>query len=314
MTYQTSIAEPSRIKAEARGAQRSTYIRLVIVALLWGILWPLTKSVLPDIAPVTFVALRFAASAVLMLLASLPMKQPLVPVRGERAWLGFVGFWQFAANVGLAGIALQYLGAGRASILVYTMQLWALPLGWLILGERITARALLGALVGFSGLILLLNPRVLNWHDHRIILGYGIALVSAVSWGLGACLYRIRRWQTPFWTQASWQVLWSAIAIAVASVLLRVEHRVTWTSAVIWVLAFSIVGPTALAYWWWSKSLTVVSAARAGQLAALVPITAVLLSAIYTHEHISLSVGISAALIITGTVVTVGSRERPGEF
>jgi hypothetical protein len=184
MSHSTSVATSRQTEGHSH---RGIYLRLVVVALLWGATWPLMKSVLPDIAPVTFVVVRFVLSAMLMALASLPLRQPVLPVKGERAWLGFIGFWQVAANVGVAGIALQYLGAGRASVLVYTMQLWALPLGWLILGERITAKALVGGLIGFSGLILLVNPGVLNWHDSKTVLGYVLALVAAVSWSLGAC-------------------------------------------------------------------------------------------------------------------------------
>ena len=119
------------------------------------------------------------------------MRQSLLPVRGERLPLALIGIVQIAGSQFFSTVGLQYVAAGRTVVLLYTMQLWALPLGWLINRERISLRALCGGAVGFLGLFLFFNPPAMNWRDPQVLLGNCLCLSAGLSWALGACLYRL---------------------------------------------------------------------------------------------------------------------------
>ena len=47
---------------------------------------------------------------------------------------------------------------GRAIVLAYTMPLWAIPFGLVLLREVLSPGKLAGATVGFAGLVLTLRP------------------------------------------------------------------------------------------------------------------------------------------------------------
>ncbi len=144
---------------------RSTYVGLAGSVLVWAANWAMTKSVLHDISTVSFVAYRFLCAAPFMALLTLPMGQALVPRRGERLPLALIGIVQIAGSQFFSTVGLQYVAAGRTVVLLYTMQLWTLPLGWLINRERVSLPALAGGAIGFSGLFLFLNPQAINWSD-----------------------------------------------------------------------------------------------------------------------------------------------------
>ena len=80
------------------------------------------------------------------------------------------------------------LPSGRAAILAYTMPAWAIPLSVLLLGERLTARKLLGLALGMAGMALLV------WDEfHRIQgapRGALLVLGAAFTWAIGTILQK----------------------------------------------------------------------------------------------------------------------------
>jgi drug/metabolite transporter (DMT)-like permease len=298
----------STVSLEKHRVPKAVYIELAILVIIWAANWPLTKAVLPDMSPVLFTTLRFIGAALIMAILALPMRQPLLPCPGERVKLALIGIIQIAGMLGFGTFGLQFVGPGRAAVLIYTMQLWALLLGWLIARDPITPKALLGALVGFAGIVLFLNPMLVNWHDHRVLLGNAFTLGAGINWAIGACFYRRYKWQSPFWTQIFWQILWSAVAMAVATVCFQQPTRAHWTLPLIGVLSYNWLLATGLCYWWWSKALIVLPASRAGQIVSTVPLVAVLISAAWAGERVSSAAIVSIALIGTGIWLTMRAK------
>lgn len=293
-------------EAADSGPGAAVYAQLAGIVLFWGANWPLMKMALSDIGPLTFCLLRFAGAAAVLALLSRVLRFPLIPRPGERWPLALVGLLQVAGMLDLSSIGLRVVPPGRAAVLAYTMQMWALPLGVLLAGEQFTRWRVAGALLTFAGVLVFFNPALVDWSDGQVLLGNGLLLACAMSWALGATLYRRRGgWQTPFWTQTFWQI---AISAAVTAPLaLGAEHArpIHWSPALMTVLVFNWLIATGLCYWWWSKSLTAMPASQAGQIVCLVPITALLLSAVFMGEPLRAGVLMAVALIGAGIVTTM---------
>ncbi|MGD0975259.1 MAG: DMT family transporter [Candidatus Korobacteraceae bacterium] len=286
---------------------RSIYVQLGGAVLIWAANWAMTKSVLHDISTVSFVAYRFLTAAPFMAALTIPMRQSLLPLRGERLPLALIGIVQIAGSQFFSTVGLQYVAAGRTVVLLYTMQLWALPLGWLINRDRISLPALWGGVVGFAGLFLFFNTPPVNWRDPQVVLGNCLCLSAGLFWALGACLYRRRKWQTPFWTQTFWQVLWTAVVVA--PLLLGPQRATVWTGPVIGMIAYNGIACTALAWWWWGKALSVMPASRAGQIVTLVPVFAVIIGAVWAGEPMTPGTAVSVVLICLGIVLALRARQ-----
>lgn len=286
------------------------YAQLAGIVLFWGANWPLMKLALSEIGPLTFCLLRFAGAAAVLALLSRVLRFPLLPPPGERWPLALVGLLQIAGMLDLSSIALRVVPPGRAAVLAYTMQMWALPLGVLLAGERFTRGRVIGALLTFAGVLVFFNPALMDWSDPAVLLGNGLLLACALSWALGATLYRRRRggWRTPFWTQTFWQIAVSAVATAPLALAAEHARPIHWTPALGTVLAFNWVIATGLCFWWWAKSLTAMPAAQAGQIICLVPVTALLLSAVFMGEPLTVGVLIAVALIGAGILTTMRAR------
>lgn len=293
--------------AEKHSWEGVTWLRLIAIVAFWSANWPLTKAVLAYASPLAFTSMRFVSASLVMAAASILMRQPFVPVAGERIPLGLIGLLQVGGMIGFGFAGLEVLGPGRAAVLVYTMPIWSIPLGWLLTRARVTAGGLIGGGAGLAGIVIFLNPTLVNWSDRRVLIGNALGLAGAVTWALGACLYRRRRWQTGFWTQTFWQVLWSALICALPMWTLGARRPAVWSAALIAVLAYNTVVTTALCYWWWGKVLAVTSASRAGQFLTLVPVCALLMGNAFSGEAVSATAVAGVLLICAGVLITMRS-------
>lgn len=291
------------------GPQKTIYLQLAVLIFIWASNWPLTKTILGDISAVAFTTIRFILAVPVLAGIVLFMKEPLLPQPEDRLWLAVAGIFQVGGMLGFGTYALQFVGPGRTAVLIYTMQLWAIVLGWLIVGERVRLQAMLGGLIGFAGMILFLNPRLVNWHDHRVILGNSFALAAGFSWALGASVYRRNSWRSPFWTQTFWQVFWSTACLIAAALIFPQHRAIHWSMPLAFILAYNVFMGTAYCYWAWSKALTVLPVSRLGQIVSLVPVVAVIMGVIWSGEKLTRLSLLSIALIMIGIVLTMRSKQ-----
>jgi drug/metabolite transporter (DMT)-like permease len=302
------VTAEQRVAAQAPAAPRIVYLYLAVIVCSWAANWPLMKLALADAPPMSFVLLRLAGTLGLLLPALLLMRAPLMPRRGERLGLFLVGQLQVAGFLVASIIGLSIVPAGRAIVLAYTMPLWAIPLELWLEPGRLRRAQLLGAAIGFAGLVLFMNPGLVDWRSGRVLGGNAMLLLAAICWAAGSILYRRRSWRTPFWTQTFWQLAVSAAAIAALAAIASPEMlsgRVHWSAGFAMILAYNWLVTTALGYFLWNKVLAVLPAGVAGQVTALTPIGGFLLSAAIFGGAVTADIALSLALIVAGIVLTL---------
>ncbi len=287
---------------------RIVYVYLAVIVVTWAGNWPLMRLALDQAPPMSFVLLRLVGTLALLAPALLLRRSPLLPVRGERLGLMWVGELQVAAFLICSIIGLAIVPPGRAIVLAYTMPLWAVPIGLWLWPEPLGRFQLAGAAVGFAGLLLFMNPRLVDWGDWHALAGNGLLLLAAISWALGSCLYRRRAWRSSFWVQTFWQLAVSTILVAAIASPNAVLQPIRWSPGLIAILAYNWVVTTALGYFLWSKVLAMMPAAVAGQVLALTPIGGFLLSTSIFGGAVTSDIVLSIVLIVAGIVLTLRGR------
>ena len=281
------------------------YLYLAIIVVSWAANWPLMKLALADAPPLSFVLLRLAGTIALMAPLLLALRAKLLPVAGERLGLFIVGQLQVAGFLIFSIIGLAIVPAGRAIVLAYTMPLWAIPIELWLGMERFGRLQLAGAAVGFAGLILFMNPGLVDWADPRILGGNAMLLLAAICWAGGSILYRRRSWRSTFWAQTFWQLLVSTVVVAAIALPGAIGPTVHWSPALLAILAYNWIITTALGYFLWNKILAVMPAAVAGQVLVLTPVGGFLLSAAIFGGGVTPDVVVSIILIVAGIILTL---------
>jgi drug/metabolite transporter (DMT)-like permease len=271
----------------------------------WAGNWPLMKLALGQVPPLIFGLLRLIGSLILIAPALVATRQPLLPARGERLILFWVGELQVAGFLICSMIGLKLVPAGRAIVLAYTMPLWAVPIGLFLWPEPLRATQLVGVMLGFAGLVLFMNPGLVDWTDGRVLAGNALLLLAAIVWALGSCLYRRYSWRSSLWTQTLWQLAVSVIPVAMLVPTGPGGGPVRWSPELVAILAYNCVVATALGYFLWSKVLSMMPAAIAGQVLTLTPVGGFVLSTLIFGGTPTIAVVASIALIVVGIFVTL---------
>jgi hypothetical protein len=156
-----------RSRTGARAMRSSGYLQLCGVVLLWSVNIILVKAALPDIPPFALTSLRFAGAVGLFAVIARVLRIPIVPIPGERIRLAAIGMVQIGLVTALTAVGLSYLSAGRATIVIYTMQIWALPLGYWIADDGLTRVGVMGVAVASAGLAMFLSPWLVDWTESQ---------------------------------------------------------------------------------------------------------------------------------------------------
>lgn len=125
---------------------------LIGIAAVWGLTFPMVQDAIAELPVMTFLAYRFLAATVLV---AIVFRRDLVrlPARGW-AFGGLVGVWLTAGYV-FQTLGLERTSSSNAGFITGTFVVLTPVFGWLLLRQRIDARAWAAAAVALGGLYLL---------------------------------------------------------------------------------------------------------------------------------------------------------------
>lgn len=251
--------------------QGRALLGLALLSLIWGYNWVVMKSVLADVGPLTFTALRSALGAASLFLVLLWQGKPLRPVKPAATFL--LGLLQTALFVGLTMAALVQGGAGKTAVLVYTMPFWVLLLAWPLLGERLRGLQWPAVMLACVGLLLILQP----WHQMGNAASEGLAVAAGLVWALAALLAKRmgRTQQYGLLSLTAWQMALGSLPLVAAALILP-EPPIHWTPFFVWALFYNVVLGNALAWWLWLYVLHTLPAGLASLGTLAIPVIGVL--------------------------------------
>lgn len=270
---------------------------LVAAAVGWGLATTGTKYALDGFDPMTMLTIKLlAASAVLW---------TMVLVRGG---LSSKGIWR-AAMLGLFEPALAYGGltvglvftsATNASVISVTESVFVLALAWVVLGERLQARALVGVAVAVCG--------VLSLGRFDLVDGFSVGDVLILASSASAAVYvvlaaRTVRVQDPLMMTTVQFSFASILTLAVTAIMWATGHaRVPDEVPLRYWAVTVIVGGVFYAgsFVLYNHAIRRVAASLAGVILNLVPVIGVLSAFLLLSEDLT-------AWHVLGTIlVTIG--------
>lgn len=284
---------------------RLALVLLASVIVFWGINFPIAKIALNEIPPLTFRALCVALGGAGLLLIGRASGRSLALPRNEIAPLLLVSFFNVTIWHVTSAYGISLIAAGRATIISHTMPVWAVPLSYFILGERLTATRAIGLVVGVAGLAVLVGPDLAKIGAAPG--GAFITLVAAISWATGVVLIKRFHWTTGATVQVGWQlVLGGAPIVAGALILDPLPNPSNISAAAIAAAAYSTTVPILYCQWAYFRVVRLLptSVATVGML--VVPVIAVFVSAVLLDEAVGIREVASLALVTLAVVLAVG--------
>jgi drug/metabolite transporter (DMT)-like permease len=284
---------------------RVAWLQLAATIVLFGLTWPMMKIGLVAGSPVWLAAGRATLSALTAFGLLAVLGRLRLPHRDDWPVILSVGGLQLTSFFALANLGVQNLPAGRSGVLAYTTMLWMVPLS-LLAGEPVGQRAIVGAILGATGVNVLSDPARFDWHNRDIVLGHAYLLLAGFTWAIAMLHTRRHEWRGTPLDALPWQMsvatvlLWLLALFLEPAGYLDVDKWQLW-AALIYIGV--IAGPTAT---WAAVSVTRALPPITTSLGMLgVPLLGIASSVVLVHEPITWPLAIGTALVLGGMAIVI---------
>jgi drug/metabolite transporter (DMT)-like permease len=294
---------PFSAPALRRPSAVAAWAALITVATVWGGSVVLQKYALRAFSPVEISVLRDVFGSLILFLLWWWQEGGTVKFTGRdiavfaALTLGVVG------NHLLTLFGLKYISGGTAGIIIGTYPVIAAFLSSLLIKDVPFRSVVMGCLLSFMGVVLVLGANSVNDIGASPWLGGILVILAQVCWAL----YTIgsRRTMERFSPlTVNWTTL--ALSLALEIPLLWIDHKAlvdgiggvpldAWLS-----LGYLIVFATVLGQPAWLYGVKGIGPSRAGVFVNLIPVTALILSALILGESIGAREITGMALVLVG--------------
>ena len=275
----------------------------VLVTLVWGVNFPITKLGLRAIDPFVLTGIRFA-------LAALPLvffiKRPAVKFSYVVAYgiifgLGMWGVINYGIQVGVS--------PGIASLIIQLSVFFTMGWGFLLFKEKIRGAQMIGAVLALIGLAGIISTQ----EGNHAVLGVMLIVLSAVAWSIGNVIIK-KSGVKEIFSFMVWASLIPPVPLFLTAWLMHgsaafegLQSSLDLTAALS--ILFQVYLATHFAYWGWNSLLKLYPVSTVAPLSLLIPVFGIASSMLILDEHISTPNLISIGIIIAG--LAVGLYRRP---
>lgn len=275
---------------------------LVLVMVIWGSAYAVTKASLAEIPPMLLAFLRnFVASVLLVAFAQM---------RGAAMNSRRTIPWAMVALMGLTGVCLYYLGfnaslvyttASQGALIESFIPIVTALLAALFLKEKLTAKRMLGIGFSIAGVVLLIfRAAPPEATAPNPILGNALMLGTVVIWAI----YTILAKRLADFDQLTVTAHSTAIGTLLLAPFALFElwgKSFPEISAGGWLSVLYLgAAASAGAYWLYNRSLKYLEAGQTAQFMNLLPIVGVATAVLFLGESLALWQVVGGALALIG--------------
>lgn len=289
-------------------------LALASIYLVWGSTYLGIRIALETIPPFFMMSAQFLIAGVVLYAGARARGVPRPTVRQ----------WGLAARIGAllilggnGGVAWaeQRVASGVAALMIASEPFWIVLLDWLFGHRQKPAAGILtGLLTGFGGIVLLIAP----WRSEGAMLVHpagGAALLTAsVCWAAGSILSRSAELPESLPLATAMEMLTGGAMLLALGFSCGEAHRFHWSALSArsaGALAYLIVFGTLIGFNAYIWLLKVTTAAVASTYAFVNPVVAVFLGWLAAGEPLTLQIGLSAAVIVSGVLIISCHPQSP---
>jgi O-acetylserine/cysteine efflux transporter len=247
------------------------------IAIVWGLTFIATKVGVGETSPLMLAALRFLFAVIPMVVFIPPPKAP--------AWaVALYGLLIGVGQFGLLFIAIDDgFPVGLASLVLQAQAFLTILLARLFLGERPRRAQIVGAAVGFAGMVVIASGRLAGASLGPFLL----VIIAAMFWGAGNVLAKSLG-KVDMLAVTVWSSLAAAAPLFALSLAVEGKDSVAAFAHPSWKLIVSVLvisyAGTVFGFGVWARLLAHHSAATVAPFALLVPVVGVIAGSILFGE------------------------------
>ena len=290
----------------------SNLVLYLVAVVIWGSTWLAIKFQLGVVGTSVSVASRFGFAAVVLFGYAAWQRSPLrLPAR-LHLWLALQGLLLFGINYVCVYLSEVHLPSGIVAVIFSAAVFFNLIGARLWFGTPIPRRALFGAALGCTGVVLVFSPQLLALSaTPQAAIGAALALFSAFSASLGN-LVASRNQQSGgnVITNMAWSMLYGSLLVLAYALVAGERLAFVWSVPYVLSFLYLTLFGSVVAFTAYLTLLKRVGPGKAGYVNVAVPVVALLLSTLFERLDWQPLMVVGAALCLAGNVLVLRTRRR----
>ncbi len=276
-------------------------IRLLLVALIWGVNFAVVKFALAEFLPLSFTVVRFFLAALFLITVMVLNKEPLSVDRQDRAALVLLGIIGITLYNLFFMYGLNYTSASNSALIISLSPLFAVFIQSLSGNERVTARIIAGLALASAGVFLIIRSHYGEFSfSSSGFFGDLLTLCGAVLWAFYTLKAKPLLLKYSPLKVTAYSIAAGTIVLLPVSAYELAQQSWSGISLQSWfALGFCAFIAAGVAFTLWYQGIQQIGVTRTIVYHYLMPCVAVVFAALFLGERITLLqvIGGTAALI-----------------
>lgn len=275
---------------------------LLLVTVVWGMNFAVVKAGLAELPPIFFVAVRFAAVAVVLAPFVRLSRNKLPQLVALSVTLGGLHF-------SMMFIGLRSLDVATSAIAIQLQVPFAAILAAIVFKDKLGWRRLLGMAIAFGGVALIAGEPRFDGN----LLPLALVVSAALVWSIANIQIKALGDEVDVFALSAWVALLAAPQLFLVSFLFE-DGQMQAMQAASWrawgAVAYQVVLVTIFGYGIWYSIMRRHPINQVMPFTLLVPLFGVLSGIIFLDESLTIPMLIGSAATIAGVAIIVIRRPR----
>ena len=286
-------------------------LQLFIAAVaIWGSTWLAITFQLGRVAPEASVFYRFLLASAIVFAYCLVRRLPLRYSLRQHLWIALLGILMFSVSYIFVYYAEQHVVSGLVAVGYSASPMLGLIGMRVFFGTPMTRLLVLGSILGMVGIALVFWPEFAKLQgDRDTALGALHTIIAVVVSAFGAIVaQRNQRDGLPLWQSMAWGMLYGSLFSLVVTLAVGESLDFEATMPYVLSLVYLAVLGSILAFAAYLTLLHRVGAARAGYIGVMVPIVALVISALFEKFQWHALTWLGIAVSVAGNVIVLSRK------
>jgi drug/metabolite transporter (DMT)-like permease len=280
-------------------SQKKAYLALTVTSIVWGTTWVASKMGVKHMPAFELASIRQFLGGSIYVIFFL-IKGEKIPSVKQFLWLVPMAFLMFVSANGIATYGLQFITSGLAALIAALYPLSVVLIErFYFKAIKLNAPTLFGLLLGLIGIGFIFYKDSMQVHGPDYLLGVALSMFAMFCWSIGSILIARNKIEMNAYNSIGWQMLISAICMAVFTLLsgnyipLHEIPTISWAAIIYMVIGGSIFAFVSFIY-----SMKHLHPAIASLYAYINPIVAIWVGSLLLNEQMTWN-------SIVGTICTL---------
>jgi len=238
------------------------------------------------------------------------------PNRQELGRLVIIGILMLGCGNTAVMWAEQYIPSGLAALLVASIPLYAALIEMALpQGEGLPVQGWVGVGIGFVGLVFLLWPGLRSGlrGDSRQIIAAGVTLAGSLCWTAASVISRRSTFRIGGFAVAGWEMVCGGLFNVGMMVATKGYHGAQWGMQAWGSVLYLVIFGSLITYTAYIYLLDNVAVSKVATYAYVNPVIAVILGAIFLHEHFVAVEYVGMGAILLAVFLVTSSKMKSGK-